>query len=158
MSKDFQTIEQSSLFRFPQLGFNWMAQHMCIQRQSGYRRYLYHRGNEQTTGGTVEAAARPCLIQICPSRHTIWYSSNWNATTRSRLSYQARTLAAVKCIKDLESKVWGELFQAHKRRDKRQGWLTTQFFHYFVFVSLFVFAFIVVSWFQVGSKIRICLT
>ena len=24
-----------------------------------YRRYLYHQGNEQTTGGTVEAAAKP---------------------------------------------------------------------------------------------------
>ena len=29
---------------------------------SGYRRYLYHQGNEQTTGGTVEAAAKPRLI------------------------------------------------------------------------------------------------
>ena len=29
---------------------------------SGYRRYLYHQGNEQTTGGTVEAAAKPWLI------------------------------------------------------------------------------------------------
>ena len=28
----------------------------------GYRRYLYHQGNEQTTGGTVEAAAKPWLI------------------------------------------------------------------------------------------------
>ena len=26
---------------------------------SGYRRYLYHQGNEKTTGGTVEAAAIP---------------------------------------------------------------------------------------------------
>ena len=29
---------------------------------SGYRRYLYHQGNEQTTGGTAEAAAKPWLI------------------------------------------------------------------------------------------------
>ena len=29
---------------------------------SGYRRYLYHQGNEKTTGGTVEAAAKPWLI------------------------------------------------------------------------------------------------
>ena len=26
---------------------------------SGYRRYLYYQGNEKTTGGTVEAAAKP---------------------------------------------------------------------------------------------------
>ena len=31
---------------------------------SGYRRYLYHQGNEKTTGGTVEAAAKPWLIPI----------------------------------------------------------------------------------------------
>ena len=31
-------------------------------RHSGYRRYLYHQGKEQTTGGTVEAAAKPWLI------------------------------------------------------------------------------------------------
>ena len=30
--------------------------------QSGDRRYLYHQGNEQTTGGTAEAAAKPWLI------------------------------------------------------------------------------------------------
>ena len=30
--------------------------------QSGDRRYLYHQGNEQTTGGAVRAAARPWLI------------------------------------------------------------------------------------------------
>ena len=29
---------------------------------SGYRRYLNHQGNEKTTGGTVEAAAKPWLI------------------------------------------------------------------------------------------------
>ena len=29
---------------------------------SGYLRYLYHQGNEQTTGGTMEAAAKPWLI------------------------------------------------------------------------------------------------
>ena len=29
---------------------------------SGYRRYLYHQGNKQTTGGTIEAAAKPWLI------------------------------------------------------------------------------------------------
>ena len=29
---------------------------------SGYHRYLYHQGNEQTTGGTAEAAAKPWLI------------------------------------------------------------------------------------------------
>ena len=33
-----------------------------ISRQSGDRRYLYHQGNEKTTGGTVEAAAKPWLI------------------------------------------------------------------------------------------------
>ena len=60
------------------------------------------------------------------------------------MSYQARTLAAVKCIKDLESKVWGDLFQAHKRRDKRQGH-NDLFSFVFVVVSLFVFVFIVVS-------------
>ena len=32
----------------------------------GYRRYLYHQGNEQTTGGTVEAAAKPWLISNLP--------------------------------------------------------------------------------------------
>ena len=32
----------------------------------GYRRYLYHQGNEQTTGGTVEAAAKPWLIKSAP--------------------------------------------------------------------------------------------
>ena len=31
-------------------------------RQSGARRYLYHQGNEQTTGGALRAAARPWLI------------------------------------------------------------------------------------------------
>ena len=43
---------------------------------SGYRRYLYHQG-------TVEAAPKPWLIpdQICPSRHTIWYSSSGNASS-----------------------------------------------------------------------------
>ena len=30
--------------------------------QSGDRRYLYHQGNEQTTGNTAEAAAKPWLI------------------------------------------------------------------------------------------------
>ena len=39
--------------------------------QSGDHRYLYHQGNEQTTGGALRAAARPWLIQICPSRYTI---------------------------------------------------------------------------------------
>ena len=49
---------------------------MCYH-QSGYRRYFYHQCNVQTTGGVLRAAARPWLI-ICPSRHTLWYSSNWN--------------------------------------------------------------------------------
>ena len=30
--------------------------------QSGDRRYLYHQGNEQTTGGALRAAARPWFI------------------------------------------------------------------------------------------------
>ena len=33
----------------------------------GYHRYLYHQGNEQTTDGTVEAAAKPWLIKSAPS-------------------------------------------------------------------------------------------
>ena len=32
----------------------------------GYHRYYYHQGNEQTTAGTVEAAARPWLISNLP--------------------------------------------------------------------------------------------
>ena len=32
----------------------------------GYRRYLYHQGKEQTTGGTVEAATKPWLIKSAP--------------------------------------------------------------------------------------------
>ena len=41
---------------------------MCHPSQSGCRRYLYHQGNVQTTGGALRAAARPWLIwsaQIC---------------------------------------------------------------------------------------------
>ena len=35
----------------------------CTQiDHSGYRRYLYHQSNKQTTGGTIEAAAKPWLI------------------------------------------------------------------------------------------------
>ena len=34
--------------------------------QSGDRRYLYHQGNEQTTGGAVRAAARPWFIKSAP--------------------------------------------------------------------------------------------
>ena len=30
--------------------------------ESGYRRYLYHQSNVQTTGGALRAAARPWLI------------------------------------------------------------------------------------------------
>ena len=30
--------------------------------QSGDHRYLYHQGNEQTTGGALRAAARPWFI------------------------------------------------------------------------------------------------
>ena len=32
------------------------------KNQSGYRRYLYHQGNVQTTGGILRAAAGPWLI------------------------------------------------------------------------------------------------
>ena len=48
--------------------FTQICKHVLVQKfskivtkqnHSGYRRYLYHQGNEQTTGGTVEAAAIP---------------------------------------------------------------------------------------------------
>ena len=42
----------------------------CIKSATehcGYRRYLYHQGKEQTTGGTVEAAAKPWLISAPPT-------------------------------------------------------------------------------------------
>ena len=42
------------------LASTWRAK--SSWNHSGYRRYLYHQGNEQTTGGTVEAAAKPWLI------------------------------------------------------------------------------------------------
>ena len=42
---------------------NWgNADEGTIPSHSGYRRYLYHQGNEKATGGTVEAAAKPWLI------------------------------------------------------------------------------------------------
>ena len=34
----------------------------CGPRQSGDCRYLYHQGNEQTTGSALRAAARPWFI------------------------------------------------------------------------------------------------
>ena len=34
----------------------------CCLQQSGDRRYLYHQGNKQTTGGALRAAARPWFI------------------------------------------------------------------------------------------------
>ena len=38
------------------------ASHLSSPPQSGDRRYLYHQGNEQTTGGALRAAARPWFI------------------------------------------------------------------------------------------------
>ena len=61
---------------------------ICPLGHSGYRRYLYHQGNEQTTGGTAEAAAKPWLIpagkyfaahrpQGQHPRHSRYWSIKW---------------------------------------------------------------------------------
>ena len=51
-------MDQKPLFVF--FWRNWGVFH-C-----GYHRYLYYQGNEQTTGGIVLAAARPCVISNLP--------------------------------------------------------------------------------------------
>ena len=62
----------------------WLFLLRCFSDPCRYRRYLYYQGNQQTTGGTVEAAATPFgWYQI--SRHTIWYSSNGNGSDISRV-------------------------------------------------------------------------
>ena len=38
------------------------------QTHCSYHRYLYHQGNELTTGGTIEAVAKPWLISNMPNQ------------------------------------------------------------------------------------------
>ena len=47
----------------------WVLRRLLLLSESGqcgYRMYLYHQGNEQTTGSSVEAATRPWLISNLP--------------------------------------------------------------------------------------------